>query len=64
MISKIIKEKREEKQISQTELALRIQRSPQLICDIEAGRKKPGIETLVRLAKELCFSLDNIFLAE
>lgn len=58
-----IKEKREEKSMSQTELAARIGRSPQLICDIEAGRKSPGINTLVLLAKELEMSLDSIFLS-
>ena len=58
----IIKAKREEKSLSQTELAAHISRSPQLICDIEAGRKNPGIDTLVLLANELGMSLDNIFL--
>ena len=57
-----IKVKREEKSMSQTELAAHIGRSPQLICDIEAGRKNPGIGTLVLLAKELDMSLDDIFL--
>lgn len=57
-----IKAKREEKSLSQTELAAHIGRSPQLMCDIEAGRKNPGINTLVLLAKELGMSLDDIFL--
>jgi DNA-binding XRE family transcriptional regulator len=57
-----IKTKREEKSMSQTELAAHIGRSPQLLCDIEAGRKNPGVETLVLLARELDMSLDNIFL--
>lgn len=59
-----IKVKREEKSMSQTELAAHIGRSPQLICDIEAGRKKPGVDTLVLLAKELDMSLDDIFLSD
>ena len=57
-----IKAKREEKSLSQTKLAAHIGRSSQLICDIEAGRKNPGIDTLVLLAKELGMSLDDIFL--
>lgn len=63
-LSEIIRTKREEKGISQTELAARIQRSPQLICDIEAGRKNPSINTLIPIAKELSLSLDDIFLTE
>ena len=58
----VVKAKREEKSMSQTELAVHIGRSPQLICDIEAGRKNPGIDTLVQLAKELGISLDEFFL--
>lgn len=61
-LSEIIKAKREEKGLSQTELAMRIHRSPQLICDIEAGRKNPSINTLIPISKELSLSLDDIFL--
>ena len=61
-LGSIIKAKREEKSLTQTELATHIGRSSQLICDIEAGRKKPGFNTLVSLAKELGISLDDIFL--
>ncbi|MBU2702694.1 transcriptional regulator with XRE-family HTH domain [Sporomusaceae bacterium BoRhaA] len=60
-LSETIKAKRKEKCLSQTELALRINRSPQLICDIEAGRKNPSLDTLALLVKELAFSLDAIF---
>lgn len=58
----IIKAKREEAGLSKTELGARIGRSPQLICDIEAGRKNPSMDTLVHIAKELGLSLDDIFL--
>ncbi|MGE4274074.1 MAG: helix-turn-helix domain-containing protein [Desulfitobacterium sp.] len=61
-IGAIIKAKREEKNLSQTELAARITRSSQLICDIEKGRKRPGADTLILLAKVLDISLDHIFL--
>ncbi|GEA17785.1 helix-turn-helix transcriptional regulator [Moorella sp. E306M] len=60
-IGSIIRRKRGEKGISQTRLATRIGRSPQLICDIESGRKKPSIDTLIAIAKELDISLDDIF---
>jgi putative transcriptional regulator len=57
-----IKRKREENGLSKTQLAKAINKSPQLICDIEAGRKNPSIETLVPIAKTLHMSLDRIFL--
>lgn len=58
----IMRKKRIEKNITQTKLAEDIGKSPQLICDIEAGRKNPGRNTLVAIAKELDISLDDIFL--
>lgn len=61
-LSKIIKNKREEKHLSKTELGSRINRSPQLICDIEANRNSPSLDTVVAMAKELDFSLDAFFL--
>lgn len=60
-IGAVIREKRGEKGISQTKLAAIIGRSPQLICDIESGRKNPSIDTLIAIAKELDISLDGIF---
>lgn len=56
-----VREKREAFNMSQTQLAKKINRSPQLICDIEAGRRNPGRETLLLLAKQLNMSLDKIF---
>lgn len=58
----IMKNKRKEKDITQTELAKNIGKSPQFICDIEAGRKNPGRKTLIAIAKVLDISLDDIFL--
>lgn len=57
-----IKNARTQMKMTQTELAKKIGKSPQLICDIEAGRKLPSINTLSMLAKVLKLSLDNIFL--
>ena len=58
----IMRERRIEKNITQTHLAQAIGKSPQLICDIENGRKSPGRSTLISIARELDISLDNIFL--
>lgn len=57
-----VKKRREERGLSQTQLALAIGKSPQMICDIEAGRKQPSLKTLIDLAKILNISLDQIFL--
>ncbi|WP_088187582.1 helix-turn-helix transcriptional regulator [Desulfosporosinus sp. FKA] len=62
-LGSIIRNKRCEKSLTQTALAGLIERKPQLICDIEAGRKKPGIDTMILLARELGLSLDTLFLS-
>ena len=61
-LATIVRDKRLKKHLSQTKLAELINRSPQLICDIEAGRKKPSRDTIIRIAKILELSLDKIFL--
>lgn len=48
--------------MSQKRLAKEVSKSPQLICDIEAGRKNPSVNTLFCIAKVLNLSLDKIFL--
>lgn len=53
---------REEKGITKTELAEMVSKSISMICDIEAGRKKPSMPTMVSIAIALEISLDNIFL--
>lgn len=58
----IIKNKRAEFKMPQKELAKKINKSPQLICDIEAGRRNPSINTLFDIAKVLNISLDKFFL--
>ncbi|SNR85506.1 DNA-binding transcriptional regulator, XRE-family HTH domain [Anaerovirgula multivorans] len=57
----IMREKREKRNMTQTKLAKSIGKSPQLICDIEAGRKSPGRDTLIAIFKVLNMSLDDIF---
>ena len=53
-----IADKRKELGISQKELANRCHVSQQLICDIEAGRSKPSLETALKIAQAM--NLDDI----
>lgn len=46
--------------LSKSDLARRISKSPSFICDIECGRKNPSLETAMSIAKELKISLDEI----
>ena len=48
-----IKQIREEKNMNQKELADRAGISQQFLCDIEHGRRKPSIDTAIKIAKEL-----------
>ena len=48
-----IKERREQLDISQKELAERAKISQSFLCDIEQGRCKPSIDTAVKLAEVL-----------
>lgn len=48
-----IKKIREELNMSQRELAEKAEISQQFICDIEAGRRKPSIDTAIKLARVL-----------
>ena len=48
-----IKQIREEKNMNQKELADRAEISQQFLCDIEQGRRKPSIDTAIKIAKEL-----------
>lgn len=49
------------KNISKSCLARKIKKSPSFICDIEACRKNPSINTMVDIAETLNISLDEIF---
>lgn len=57
-----VREARVKMQKTQTCLAKEIGRSPQLICDIEAGRKLPSTPTLSALATALNISTDEMLL--
>ncbi|WP_039238542.1 helix-turn-helix transcriptional regulator [Clostridium novyi] len=57
-----IKCARKSNNMTQTKLAENIGMSKSFICDIEAGRKNPSINTLGLIAKALNISLDKIFL--
>lgn len=48
-----IKKIREELNMSQRELAEKADISQQFLCDIEQGRKKPSIDTAIKLARVL-----------
>lgn len=48
-----IKKIREELNMSQRELAEKAEISQQFVCDIEAGRRKPSIDTAIKIAKVL-----------
>lgn len=45
-----IKQIREEKNMNQKELADRAGISQQFLCDIEHGRRKPSIDTAIKIA--------------
>jgi len=49
---------REEKRISQKELAKRLEISPQALANYEKGKRMHGINILVRLSEELDVSID------
>ena len=51
-----IKERREELDMSQKELAEKADISQSFLCDIEQGRSKPSIDTAVKLADALDIS--------
>ncbi|MBY6804237.1 helix-turn-helix transcriptional regulator [Clostridium botulinum] len=52
---------REKNNLSKSDLARKISKSPSFICDIESKRKKPSLETTVDIAHALGLSLDKIF---
>ena len=53
----LIREKREEKGISQGKLAGLVQVSQPFIAEIESGRKKPSLDVLMRICTVLEISL-------
>lgn len=59
-----LKEIREEKNISQTELAANVGVSVRHIAFIESGDRKPSIDLAFKIAKVLEVTLEQIFLIE
>ena len=57
-----IKEVREQNHVSQAQLAEMTDLSVSYISHIETGRKKPSLESLVRIASALGITLDRILL--
>ena len=51
-----IKERREELDMSQKELAEKVGMSQSFLCDIEQGRSKPSIDTALKIAEVLNIS--------
>lgn len=62
MFKDILKDSRENRGWTKAELSRRTNISQQLLCDIEAGRRNPSLQSAISLAKCLELSLDNIFL--
>lgn len=59
-ISKKIKELREEKQISQYQLALALQLPRYILSNIEQGRTEPNLDYLVKLADYFGVTTDEL----
>lgn len=62
IISRMLKEKRKEYQLTQEQLAEKIFVSNKTIYNWETGKTKPDIESLILLAKLFDLSLDNLLL--
>ena len=59
-----IKERREELDLSQKELAEKVGISQSFLCDIEQGRSKPSIDTALKIAEVLNISDVKFFETE
>lgn len=57
MFSNRLKQKRKEKRLSQDQLAKKMHTSQQFICNYEAGRRNPKIDTIY----QFCIALDCDF---
>lgn len=53
---------RKKKGLSQAELADRVGITNWWLCNIETGRRQPGLQLVLRLAKELDVTPNDIFL--
>ena len=54
-------ENRIKKKLTKSDLARKVNKSPSFICDIEACRKKPSLDTAVAISQALDISMDKIF---
>lgn len=54
-------ENRVKKKLTKSDLARKVNKSPSFICDIEACRKKPSLDTAVAISQALDISMDKIF---
>jgi len=61
-LGKRIRQTRKRKDVSQQTLAELISLSPGFISNVECGKKKPGLETLVDIANALGVSLDVLLI--
>lgn len=59
-IGKRVKEAREARDISQQQLAELIHKSQALICQIEQGKRKPGLHTAIQLSNVLGIKLEDL----
>ena len=59
-----VKERREELDLSQKELAEKVGISQSFLCDIEQGRSKPSIDTALKIAEALNISDVKFFETE
>ena len=59
-LGKRIRQTRKRRDVSQQTLAERISLSPGFISNVECGKKKPGLETLVDIANALGVTLDTL----
>ena len=61
-VSDILYVKRVTKRMTQTELAKRAGCSVSMICTIEAGKRIPSVEMIVKIAKALEMDQDDLYI--
>jgi len=59
-----IRERREAAGMNQRELARRTGMSPEYLNTVERGSRQPGIATLIRVARVLGLSIDDLIVVE
>jgi len=61
LLGERLRAQRVERGLSQRELARRLEVSPSLVSQIEAGKVQPSVRTLYAMASQLGISLDDVF---